>query len=83
MAVLYSVKQAAALLSGSVALVYQLCARGALRHTRIGAPGLRGRIRIPQDAIEEYLKEREVGTAKPKPPPARKQRVILDHLRCP
>jgi excisionase family DNA binding protein len=58
--VLLSVKQAAKLLSGSKATVYHLCSSGALRHTRIGAPGRRGVIRIPQDAIDEYLKGREV-----------------------
>jgi excisionase family DNA binding protein len=79
--VLYSVKQAAILLSGSVALVYQLCAAGTLRHTRIGAPGKRGVIRIPQDAIAEYLKKREVGSDQPPRPPASKQRLSLDHLR--
>jgi excisionase family DNA binding protein len=68
--VLYSVKQAAGLLSGSIATVYSLCASGTLRHTRIGRPGRRGVIRIPQEAIDEYLKGREVAAATANPPPA-------------
>jgi excisionase family DNA binding protein len=76
--VLYSVKQAAQLLSGSVALVYHLCAVGALRHTRIGVPGRRGVIRIPQDAIDDYLKGREVGMT---PPPATRRKITLENLK--
>jgi excisionase family DNA binding protein len=48
-----TVKQAAERLEISVSLVYSLIASRKLRFCRVGNG--RGRIRIPDDAIEEYL----------------------------
>jgi excisionase family DNA binding protein len=79
-----TVKQAAAVLESSEALVYALCQIGALRHSRVGLPGKRGSIRISEEAIAEYLKAREVGperVAAPAPRPARK--LKLSHLEIP
>jgi excisionase family DNA binding protein len=56
---LYDVKAAAPLLSLSESSVYSLCARHLIRHIRVGAGG--GGIRIPESAIAEYLKRREIG----------------------
>lgn len=50
---LLDVKQAAGRLGVSPGLVYSLIAGRQLRHCRIGNG--RGRIRIPEDAIAEYL----------------------------
>ena len=72
-----SVKQTAELLGISVSLVYDLCKAGVLRHSRHGRPGKRGCIRVSQEAIAAYLKEREVGMEKP--PPAL-QKVQLKNL---
>lgn len=48
-----TVKQAATRLEVSVSLVYGLVAAGKLKYCRVGNG--RGRIRIPEDAIGEYL----------------------------
>lgn len=48
-----SVKAAAVLLGSSPSLVYSLVAGRKLRYCRVGNG--RGRIRIPEDAIGEYL----------------------------
>lgn len=47
-----TVKETAARLRISPALVYSLCAAKRLRHERHGLR--RGAIRIPEDAVEEY-----------------------------
>lgn len=52
------VKEAADKLDVSVSLVYLLIAGGKLRHYRLGLG--RGAIRVPEDAIAEYLKGAEV-----------------------
>lgn len=48
-----TVKAAAEKLEVSPSLIYSLVAAGKLRFCRVGHG--RGRIRIPEDAIEEYL----------------------------
>jgi excisionase family DNA binding protein len=54
-----SVKEAASRLGVSPALVYALCARKMLRHERHGLG--RGKIVIPEDALDEYRRRRTVG----------------------
>ena len=66
---MFSVQEAAARLRVSTSLVYALCDHRLLRHVRIGTG--RGTIRIPEDAIDEYLSGRTVGaggTTAPAPP---------------
>jgi excisionase family DNA binding protein len=60
-----TVKAAAARLEISPALVYSLIAAGKLRHCRVGHG--RGRLRVPDDAIEEYLARCTFGTREEKP----------------
>lgn len=48
----FTVKEAAELLRISAALVYSLCAAKKIRHERHGLG--RGKIVIPEDAVEEY-----------------------------
>ena len=60
-----NVKQAAERLEISVSLVYSLAAAGKLRHCRVGHG--RGRLRIPEDAIEEYLARCTFGVREEKP----------------
>jgi excisionase family DNA binding protein len=62
-----TVKQAAQKLQCSAATVYQLCAAKMLRHARIGAG--RGSIRIPEEAITEYLDRQMVAVSSPLSPP--------------
>jgi excisionase family DNA binding protein len=76
-----TVKQAAHLLGIASGTVYALCAAGHLRHSRVGLG--RGKIAISEEAINEYLKEREVGPRKPEPPPAPRSRITFQHLRFP
>jgi excisionase family DNA binding protein len=57
-----SVKQAAERLGVSTKLVYALCASRRLRHERHGLG--RGRIKIPQDALEEYRRSVTVGVGR-------------------
>jgi excisionase family DNA binding protein len=78
---LLNVKQAAERMGVSAATVYLLCARRRLRHTRIGLG--RGKIAIAEEAVDEYLKGREVGPEAPKPTPAPRPRVRFEHLRFP
>ncbi len=59
------VADAAARLQVSAALIYSLIAAGKLRHCRVGHG--RGRIRIPDDAIEEYLARCTFGVREEKP----------------
>jgi excisionase family DNA binding protein len=70
-----TVRQAAAQLEVSPSLVYALVARGRIRHYRIGNG--RGAIRIPDDAIGEFLKGAEVS-----PPPPRRPSGFR-HVRLP
>ncbi len=53
-----TVRQAAERLEVSASTVYGLIAAGRLRHHRIGTG--KGAIRIPDSAIEEFLKASEV-----------------------
>jgi excisionase family DNA binding protein len=75
-----TVKQAAERLGLSAQVVYLLCARRLLRHSRVGLG--RGKIVIPEEAIAEYLKSREVGPLVAPPTPAR-PKVKTTHLRLP
>jgi excisionase family DNA binding protein len=54
-----TVAQAAERLEVSRALIYSLVAARKLRHERIGLK--RGVIRIPDDALDEYRRSRQVG----------------------
>jgi len=75
-----SVKAAAALLGISPSLVYSLVAGRKLRFCRVGNG--RGRIRIPDDAIGEYLARCTFDAREDKPiVPARNPR--LKHLHHP
>ncbi len=56
---LFTVKEAAEALGLSSALIYGLCAAKRLRHERHGLG--RGKIKIPEDAIEEYRRSVTVG----------------------
>jgi excisionase family DNA binding protein len=75
---MHTVKNAAVRMQVSEKTVYALCAARKLRHVRVGLR--RGKILIPDDAVEEYLREHTVaGRASvpaPKPP-----KVRLRHLR--
>jgi excisionase family DNA binding protein len=60
----------------SLTTAYNLVARGKIRHVRVGLG--RGGIRIPEEALMEYLKAREWGgQSEPLAPP---QRAKLKHL---
>jgi excisionase family DNA binding protein len=73
----FSVVEAAKKLGVSTGTVYALCARRKVRHERHGIG--RGRIRIPEDALDEYRRSVTVGVeqAASMPPSAR---VNLKHL---
>jgi excisionase family DNA binding protein len=62
---LLSVRAAADQLGVSAALVYGLCAARRIRHERHGLG--RGRIRIPEEAIEEYRRGVTVAPAGARP----------------
>lgn len=76
-----TVKEAAKRMSVSAATVYSLCATRQLRHTRIGLG--RGKIVITEEAVDEYLKGREVGPASPEPISPPRPPVKLRHLHLP
>jgi excisionase family DNA binding protein len=73
---LLSVKEAAARLGVSPGIVYGLCARRLLRHERhvLG----RGRIKIPEDSLDEYRRSVTVAVAASVPPAT--PGVKLKHL---
>lgn len=76
-----TVPQAAERLGVKPGLVRRLVAARRLRHARVGLG--RGVIRIPEDAIEEYLRDvtvpvAEEGDGAGRPP---NRRVSLKHLR--
>lgn len=73
-----TVKEAASRLGVSPALVYALLERRRIRHERHGLG--RGVIRIPEDALEEYRRTREVGTVE-RAPTHESRRIKLKHLR--
>ena len=58
-----TVKAAAKFLNVSANTIYGLCAAKRIRHVRVGVG--RGRLLIPEAAIEEYLKGRTVEVADP------------------
>lgn len=62
-----TVKAAAELLGCCVDTVYALCAARKLRHERIGLG--RGRIRIPEESIEEYRRRVTVAAEEASVPP--------------
>jgi excisionase family DNA binding protein len=62
-----TVRQAAEILQVSIATVYALCAARKLRHVRIGFG--RGSIRVPEEAIREYVDQQMVAATGPKPAP--------------
>ena len=76
---LYTIREAADLLLVSPALVYALCASRKIRHERHGLK--RGRIRIPQDALDEYRRLQTVEAAAPPPPATPEAPIKLKHLR--
>jgi excisionase family DNA binding protein len=55
-----TVREAARRLEVSVRQVYKLVSMHAIRHYRLGT-GAGGPIRISEEALEEYLRRREVG----------------------
>jgi excisionase family DNA binding protein len=71
------VKEAARILDVSPSLVYALVAEGRLRHYRIGKG--RGAIRIPDEAIAEFLRCVEVAPA----PPLVQVKKVFRHVRLP
>lgn len=76
-----SVRAAAERLGVSAALVYGLCAARRLRHERHGLG--RGRIRIPEEAIEEYRRGVTVAVCEAAEQEApRPKRIKLRHLRA-
>jgi excisionase family DNA binding protein len=75
---LLSVREAASLLGVSADTIYGLCSAKRLRHERVGLR--HGRIRIPEEAIEEYRRGATVGVeeaVEPPPPPIRLRHVSL------
>jgi len=76
-----TIKAAAERMGVSAQTVYGLCAARRLRHTRVGRG--RGVIRVPEEALAEYLRGREVGAGEPspQPPPATYKPVKLKNLR--
>jgi excisionase family DNA binding protein len=75
---LLTVKQAAQALNLSQSTVRALCGRRKLRHERHGVG--RGKVLIPEDAVEEYRASVTVRAGAATPPPARPP-VTLRHLR--
>ncbi len=68
-----TVRQASERLGVAASTVYLLCARGLIRHVRIGAG--RGTIRIPEEALAAYERSRTVDGPRPDPG------VALKHIR--
>lgn len=72
-----TVKQVAERLQVSASTVYALCEKGEVPHRRIGLG--RGRIRIAESDLQEYLDRKKVGGRKEAPAP-RPKPVKLTHL---
>jgi excisionase family DNA binding protein len=76
-----TVQETATMLGISPGLVYALCSSKRLRHERHGLG--RGKIRIPEDAVEEYRRSVTVAATVKVPqaaaPPA--ARLQLKHLK--
>jgi excisionase family DNA binding protein len=77
------VKEAASRLGLSQSLVYELYRLGQIRHTRHGRLGKRGTIRVPKEAIPEYLERCQQGGsgATPIAPRDPKDAPALKHIR--
>jgi len=75
---LFTIKQAAEYLGISVSLVYGLCAQKRLRHERYGLG--RGKIQIPEDALEEYRRNVTVESCMSRPARLPSHPVRLKHL---
>jgi excisionase family DNA binding protein len=60
---LLTVKETAEALRLSAATVYALCSQKAIRHERVGTG--RGKIVVPESAINEYRKARTMAAAVP------------------
>jgi excisionase family DNA binding protein len=73
----YTVRQAADRLGVSEGTVYGLCTARKLGHIRLGVG--RGTIRIPEEALEAFIKAATVQPGTPAAPPPPRQR--LKHLR--
>lgn len=76
---LLTVKQAAEQIGISPGLVYALCAARRIRHERHGLG--RGRILIPEEAIEEYRRVHTVESEEREPGPPPRGRKTFRHLR--
>jgi excisionase family DNA binding protein len=74
-----TVKQAAGKLGVSPALVYALVAARRIRHERHGLG--RGRIRIAEDALDEYRRRQTVEVAEAVVAPPPRPRRIYKHVR--
>jgi excisionase family DNA binding protein len=83
---LLTIKEAAQVLRISEATLRSLVTRKQIRHERIGLG--RGKIMIPEDAIEEYRRSRTVeanggGCLDSKPAPKKEARPAFKHIRVP
>lgn len=76
----FDVREVAVALGVSVQTVYLLCAKKRLRHIRVGVG--RGTIRVPADALQEYINGATVGPGQPTIIPQTKS-VKAVHLRLP
>ena len=74
-----TISEAALRLGVSEGTVRRLVNKQRLRHVRIGCG--RGVIRIPEDALDDYLGGATVGPRPDKPRPRPMLRVALRHLR--
>lgn len=72
------IREVARWLRCSQSTAYGLVASGALRHVRLGVG--KGGIRIPVDAVQEFLAKRQTGAAEPKPSPPPRKPAKLKHL---
>ena len=72
---MFTVVEAAVALGVSRALVYSLCQQRKIRHERHGLG--RGRIVIPEDALEEYRRKQTVLVEEGKTSPPPLQHIIL------
>ncbi|HEX3151160.1 MAG TPA: helix-turn-helix domain-containing protein [Gemmataceae bacterium] len=73
-----TVKAAALRMNVSEKTIYALCAAKKLRHVRVGVRN--GKLLVPDDAIEDYLRSNTVSGAASVPAP-RAAKVKLQHLR--
>jgi excisionase family DNA binding protein len=76
---LHTIQEAAEAIGVSAALIYGLCASRRIRHERHGLK--RGRILIPQSAIDEYRRSRTVEVITPQSSGSVPVRQTLKNLR--